>query len=167
MKTVCLFIALLFAVGCTSGRPEKFTINGHTRVQTQKKFCGVPIYTKIEEVKTTNQQLDDLDVEAKENKLKSLERQKAAAFWIGLVLMVLAPVCIVIGYISSGWKFWGTMAVISGSLGAGFWGFEYLIPYLKWGVGGLLACVVLWTMWKVKDFSLIDRLKNSEPGRLM
>lgn len=166
MKYYLLLIGII-VTGCTTGKPDKFVINGVTRVYTPKKVLGITYATKVEEVKTKEQKLDDLDVEKKENKIKSLERQKKAAFWIGMILLCAAPACVVIGYLTSGWKFWGSMAALSASLGCAFWGFESLLPYLKWGAGVLVGCMVLWTMWKFKDFSIVEKLKNSEPGKLL
>jgi len=166
--SLCLIPLLL---SCTTDVPRTTKVNGSTCVQTDKRFLGVKVYTKTEEVKTKEQRLDDLEVEKEEREqeldLKTEERQSAAAFWIGLALLIAAPCCAIAGYVSSGWKFWGSLGIICGFLGIGFWSFEHLIPYLKWPAFGLVGAVILWTMWKLKDFSLMDKLKDSEPGKLL
>lgn len=171
MKPVMTVTLMAILAGCTSGLPQMTAINGHTVVQTHKKFLGIPVYTKTDTVKTKEQQLDDLEVDKErretEQDLITEKRQSAAVFWIGLALMIAAPACVVIGYLSTGWKFWGTMAALSAALGAAFWGFEHLLPYLKWAAGGLIGTCVLWSMWKLKDFNLLEKLKNSEPGELL
>lgn len=170
MKWLILVLCLITSA-CTMGPPIKHVINGKTVVHTDKKFLGLPVATKVEEVKTKQQHLDDLAVEKATREqdldLKTEERQSAAAFWIGVALLACAVVFVFVGYIAAGWRFWGTMAAISGALGAAFWSFEHLIPMLKWPAYCIPVAIVLWTMYKLKDFSLLDKLKKSEPGKIL
>jgi len=175
MLVCVLFIVSLCLIpllsSCTTDVPRTTKVNGSTCVQTDKRFLGMKYATETEYIKTKEQRKDDLEVEKEEREqeldLKTEERQSAAAFWIGLALLIAAPCCAIAGYVSSGWKFWGSLGIICGLLGIGFWSFEHLIPYLKWPAFGLVGAVILWTMWKLKDFSLMDKLKNSEPGKLL
>jgi len=169
------FIAFLCCLGlssCTTDTPRMTKINGSTCVQTDTRFLRMKVHTNTEYIKTKIQQLEDLEVDKQKREqeldLKTEERQSAAAFYIGLALLIAAPGCVLIGgIINKGWTFWGTMAVLCGLLGVSFWTFEHLVPHLKWGVFGLVGAVVLWIMWKLKDFSLLERLKNSDPGKLL
>ena len=162
-----LFMLWLVLSSCTTRPPVVTPINGHSVKQVTTEFCGIPVWTSNEDVMTTEQEIEALDVDKRKNRIKSLERQKTAAFWIGLCLMIAAPVCVIVGYLSQGWKFWGCMAALCAALGAAFWGFESLLPYLKWALGGLISLAVLWTMWKLEDFSLIKRLKDSDKGKIL
>jgi hypothetical protein len=164
-STLCLLCA------CTTDAPRMTKVNGTTIVQTDKRLCGVKMHTTTTEVKTKEQKLDDLEIEKETREqnldLKTEERQSAAAFWAGVVLLAFAPICVIIGYLCQGWKFWGGLSVVSGGLGAAFWSFEHLIPYLKWPAFAIGGAVVLWTMWKLKDFALVDKLKKSLPGEII
>jgi len=168
---ICAFAS--FLCSCTSDAPRITKINGTTMVQTDTRVCGIKAWTKEKEVKTKAQKLDDLDFEKakakQDEKLKTESRQKAAAFWFGIVCFIGAAACVVFGYVSQGWKFWGGMAGVSAALGAAAWSFEHLIPYLKWPAFGLAGVGVLWSMWKLKDFSAKKKLRalvNSVPGEL-
>ena len=164
-----LFIVLLCS--CTTDTPRVTKVNGHTVSQMDKRFIGIKVSTKTEILKTKDQKLDDLEVEKEKREqeldLQAEERQSAVAFWAGMALLAFAPICVIIGYIVSGWKFWGGLAGVSGLLGACFWSFEHLIPYLKWPAFAVAIAVPLWLMYKAKDFSLLERLKNSKEGSIL
>lgn len=171
MRTLLTLLILVTCIGCTTDAPRMTRINGSTRVQTDHRFLGMKMRTTSETVKTKEQQLDDLEVEKvrreDDQNLKTEERQSAAAFWFGVIMFAVAAGSVFAGYICSGWKFWGGMAAVAGALGCTAWGFEHLVPHLKYGAYALAGMAVLWTMWKLKDFDLINRLKHSEAGELL
>lgn len=166
---IVLLVALLCS--CTTGEPKSFVVNGVTKTHTEKKILGIPYHTQVEEHKTKEQKLDDLDVETEtrkqENKLVTEERQKTAAFWGGVIFFALAVGFVFAGYFLQGWKFFGGAALVSFGLGVAAWSFESVVPYLKYPAYGIGAAVVLWTMWKLKEFNLFDKLKNSEKGKIL
>lgn len=170
--SLCLHALLLGALtSCTTGKPEKFIINGKTRIHTPKKIIGITYNTVVEDVLTKEQEKDRLEIEKERREqeldLQAEERQSAAVFWIGLALVAFLPVAMAIGYVTKGWKFWGGIGVSSGILGICFWSFQHLVPYLKWGGVALVASIILWSMWKLKDFDLIEKIKNSDKGKLI
>ena len=166
-----LIVIVTFFCSCTTDAPRTTKVNGVTAVQTDHRFLGVKTWTKNKEMKTKEQKLDDLAVDGErrkqENKLITAERQKTAAFWGGIIFFGLAVAFVFAGYFLQGWKFFGGAALVSFCLGVASWSFESLVPYLPYLGGGIGAAVVLWTMWKLKDFNLLDKLKNSEPGKIV
>jgi len=153
---------------CTTGEPKSYKINGVTRVHTPKKICGVTYWTSTEEVKTKEQQLDDLEVDKERREqeldLQAEERQAATVFWFGTICMSCALACVIAGYLLKGWRFWGGLAALLAVIGTLSWSFEHLIPHLKWVAYGIGGVAVAWTMWKVKDFSLKEWIDKRKQG---
>jgi hypothetical protein len=168
-----LFFALIVVIvtgilaSCTTTPPVEHKVGGRVYVQTTKKCFGVPISTKTEELKTKEQKFDDLDIEKEKNKVKTTERQKAAAFWFGVGFYLAATVFVFVGYFAKGWRFFGGAAFLSFGLGVAAWSFESIVPYLKYPAYAIGGAVVLWSMWKLKNFALLEKLKNSEKGKIL
>lgn len=160
---------LLVLVGCSSGEPRVFSLNGITRVHTDHKIFGITYRTEIEDMKTADQQREDIELDKERDKAEldviTEKRQKTAAFWGGVVLLAGAVASVIFGYISDGWRFWGGMAAICAVSGVGAWSFEFVISYLHWIGVAILLAGILWTMWKLKDFSLNKHLKKRKEGK--
>lgn len=157
MKKFLALMVLMVCAGCTTDRPVITPINGHSSVQTTHRFIGIPVWTSEDEVRTAKQAREKIELDKEkaeaELDLKTEERQAAAVFWFGAACFLAAVGCVVAGYFFHGWKFWGGMAAGAVGLGSFAWGFEHLLPYLKWPAGALIVICVLWSMWKLKDFS--------------
>ena len=136
ITALIVFLTVITLTGCTTDVPRITKIGETTIVQTDKRFCGAKINTETKEIKTKEQKLEDLEIQKKQREqdidLDTEERQKVMAFWFGVALLGFVPVCVVLGYVLQGWKFWGGLAAISGFLGGAFWSFEHLVPFLKW-----------------------------------
>lgn len=159
MKWIIIILLALLTVltGCTTDSPRLTKVNGHTVSQTDKRFLGIKVWTSENEILTADQEREkiELDKERREADLdlKAEERQSAFAFYLGAGCILAAVGCVVAGYFFKGWKFWGGLSMLCGGMGALAFGAEQTIGYLKWLVGIPVAAMVLWSMWKLKDFS--------------
>jgi len=167
MKYWLIAIMSLLIVGCTTTPPVAHVIGQRTFVQTHKKFLGIKVATVTQELKTKEQKLEDLEIENARSDARTEERQKAAAFWFGICFFAAAAAFVFAGYFAQGWKFFGGAAAISFALGVSAWSFESVVSYLQYPAYGIAAAVVLWSMWKLKDFALLERLKNSKEGSIL
>lgn len=105
--------------------PRVLKVNGHTRVYTERKLCGIVYTTVVETIKTPEQKAEE-DQQATESARATI------ALWGGTILLACAVTCAVIGYLTHGWKRWGGLAVLCGAMGGLCWGFVEWIEYLKW-----------------------------------
>ena len=151
-------LLLLLCTSCVSDKPVITPVNGTTVVQTHRRFLGIKVWTSEQEVKTYEQAKADLKIKKAEEEqeigLNRKKRQEAAAFWTGSALFLAAMGFVVMGYLSSGWKFWGGMAASAAGLGAMCWGMAHWLPYLKWFSILAFAIAAGKTLYDSKDFNL-------------
>ena len=122
----------LCLTACTTGTPRILKVNGHTRVYTEKKVCGIPYTTIVESIKTPAQAKADLEVKALEDQQRAEAKRATIAVWVGGVLLISAIICVIIGYYTHGWKRWGGLSAVCATCGGLCWGFVEWIEYLKW-----------------------------------
>lgn len=162
VASVC--ISLYFTIGCTSDAPRMTELDDTTIVQTDTRVLGVKVATKTDVVKSQAQKMKDLDIKKAERQqdieIRTEERQSKASFWLGVVMFAASAACVIIGYACAGWKFWGGLATICAAIASSAWMFEHLTHYLKYAAIGLAGVIVLWTMHKLKDFSVIDKIRK-------
>lgn len=153
-------------VGCVSDAPRLTKVNGVTVVQTDRRLCGIRVWTSEKETKTFEQAKEDLAIQKaeaeQEIELKRKKQQQAMATWAGAGLMALALAAAIMGYVSQGWKFWGGIAAFLALLGSLSWGFAHWIPYLKWLVIPVVVLGIGKTLRDSQNFSLIKWLQRGK-----
>jgi hypothetical protein len=155
MKRTLILLCLF--VGCTSVHRDTVVINGVTKSYEDKKFLGIPVWTKVGEYKSKEQKNDDLDIKKREDQLKTQAKRGTIALWLGAAMFVLALLSAIYAYLSKGWKKFGGLSIACATLGGLCWGMVEWIPYLKWGVLGVAVFGVGLFLHDNKDFEFKKR----------
>jgi len=134
MITVWLILVAILC-SCQTRRFVREDSNGAAEV-TETLLLGKPVWRTEKPVQTPKDKADDI-----------LWYVMAAGF-------VGAPICVVMGYVMEGWKFWGGLALIC--VGIGF-GALVLMKLVEWVYILILVPMVVavgYTMYQGRDFSI-------------
>lgn len=149
-------------VSCVVGEPRVVKVNGHTRVYTPKRVCGLTYSTTVEEIRTPAQAKEALEIKAMEDQQRTEAKRASIALWLGGLMMVAALACAVYAYLRKGFAKYGGLAAWCAVLGGMCWGFVEFIAYLKWFVLASLIGAVGLFLYENRNFDWIEWRKQSK-----
>jgi len=150
-------LVLLFS--CTTGEPRVYTINGITESHTPVRFCGIPVHTRVEQHKTKEQRLDDIEIGEKAAEAATEAKRGTIALWIGAACLIASIGALIAAYVSKRWKTWGGIALILGGACSACWGLIEWIPHMKW-ILLLPASLLIYTLWRCRKFDFKEWIEN-------